>query len=88
MESEKARKRREKMEEIEAKIRCLREDEMAFIVRIESEYKEQLNVLQRDAETKEAKLMEAWCSKHVKWLSLWNRSGSVLNLHLEFSNMF
>ncbi|OMO94686.1 transcription factor AS1 [Corchorus olitorius] len=75
LESEKARKRREKMEEIEAKIRCLREEEMAFIGRMESEYKEQLSVLQRDAETKEAKLMEAWCSKHVKLAKLMEQIG-------------
>lgn len=66
LEAEKARKKREKMEEIEAKMRCLKEEEMAFLGRIESECKEQLNVLQRDAENKEAKLVEAWCSKHVK----------------------
>ncbi|WRX21206.1 hypothetical protein QQP08_013693 [Theobroma cacao] len=75
LESEKARKRREKMEEIEAKIRCLREEETAFLGRIESEYKEQLNVLQRDAETKDAKLMEAWCSKHVKLAKLVEQIG-------------
>ncbi|XVF71673.1 hypothetical protein PTKIN_Ptkin12aG0058400 [Pterospermum kingtungense] len=75
LESEKARKKREKMEEVEAKIRCLREEEMAFLGRIESEYKEQLNVLQRDAETKEAKLMEAWCSKHVKLAKLVEQIG-------------
>lgn len=70
LESEKSRKRREKMEEIETKIRCLREEEKAFLGRIESEYREQLNALQRDAEAKEAKLMEAWCSKHVKLAKL------------------
>lgn len=66
LESEKARKRREKMEEVEAKIRCLREEEMNFLGRIESEYREQLSALQRDAEGKEAKLMDAWGSKHAK----------------------
>nr|APU53711.1 MYB transcription factor protein 1 [Panax ginseng] len=66
LESEKARKRREKMEEVEAKIRCLREEEINFLGRIESEYREQLSALQRDAEGKEAKLMEAWGSKHAK----------------------
>ncbi|XP_059450908.1 protein rough sheath 2 homolog [Corylus avellana] len=65
LESEKARKRREKMEEIEAKIMSLREEEMSFVSRIESEYREELNALQRDAESKEAKLVEAWCSKHM-----------------------
>ncbi|XP_022759931.1 protein rough sheath 2 homolog [Durio zibethinus] len=75
LESEKARKRREKMEEIESKIRSLREEEMAFLGRIESECKEQWNVLQRDAETKETKLMEAWCSKHVKLAKLMEQIG-------------
>ncbi|XWS75427.1 hypothetical protein CRYUN_Cryun01aG0087600 [Craigia yunnanensis] len=75
LESEKARKRREKMEETEAKIRFLREEEMAFLGRIDCEYKEQLNVLERDAETKEAKLMEAWCRKHVKLAKLMEQIG-------------
>ncbi|CAI9110712.1 OLC1v1010781C1 [Oldenlandia corymbosa var. corymbosa] len=75
LESEKARKRREKMEEIDAKIRCLREEEMAYLGRIESEYRDQLTALQRDAEAKEAKLMEAWCSKHVKLAKLVEQIG-------------
>nr|AKV71964.1 R2R3-MYB protein [Rehmannia glutinosa] len=66
LESEKARRRKEKMEEIEAKIRCLREEEMAYVSRLEGEYREEVNALRRDAEAKEAKLMEAWCSNHVK----------------------
>lgn len=66
LESEKARRRREKTEEIEAMIRCIREEEAAFLSRMEGEYREQLNALQWDAEAKEVKLMEAWCSKHLK----------------------
>ncbi|KZV33628.1 hypothetical protein F511_29141 [Dorcoceras hygrometricum] len=66
LESEKARRRREKMEEIEARMRCIKEEETAFLSRMEGEYREQLNALQRDAEAKEAKLMEAWCNKHSK----------------------
>ncbi|KAJ9147380.1 hypothetical protein P3X46_029551 [Hevea brasiliensis] len=66
LESEKARKMRDKMVEIEAKIRLLREEEMGFMSRIESDYREQLNTLQRDAESKEAELVKAWCSKHAK----------------------
>lgn len=77
LESEKARKRREKMEEIEAKIRCLREEELAFFGRIESEYKEELNALHTDAETKEAKLVESWSSKHVKLAKLVDQIGLV-----------
>ncbi|KAJ0043350.1 hypothetical protein Pint_18815 [Pistacia integerrima] len=75
LESEKARKRREKMEEVEAKIRSLREEEMAFLGRLESEYREQLTSLQRDAESKEAKLMEAWCNKHAKLMKLIEQIG-------------
>ncbi|KAH7554406.1 hypothetical protein ACOSP7_028313 [Xanthoceras sorbifolium] len=75
LESEKARKRREKMEEIEAKIRCLRDEEMSCLGRIENEYKEQLIALQRDAETKEAKLMETWCTKHLKLVQLVEQIG-------------
>lgn len=75
LESEKARKRRGKMEEIEAKIRCLREEEMAFVSRIESEYKEELSALQRDDDSKEAKLVEAWCSKHIMLAKLVEQIG-------------
>ncbi|KAL2551831.1 Transcription factor AS1 [Forsythia ovata] len=75
LESEKTRKRREKMEEIEAKIRSLREEEIAFMSRTESEYREQYIALQRDAEAKEMKLMEAWCSKHVKLSQLVEQIG-------------
>lgn len=70
LESEKGRKRREKMEEIEMRIRRLKEEEMSVLGLIESEYKEQLNTLQRDAEAKEAKLMEAFSNKHVKLTKL------------------
>lgn len=75
LESEKARKKREKMEEMEAKIERLREEERAYLGRIESDYREQLNALQRDAECKEAKLMEAWCSKHAKLAKLVEKIG-------------
>lgn len=78
LESEKARKRREKMEEVEAKIRCLREEEMNFLGRIESEYREQLSALQRDAEGKEAKLMDAWGSKHAKLAKIVEQIGLFL----------
>nr|ACI96069.1 leaf dorsal-ventral developmental protein [Morus alba var. multicaulis]ACJ71775.1 leaf dorsal-ventral development protein [Morus alba] len=76
LESEKSRKRKEKMEEIDAKIRSLREEEMAFLSRIEGEYREQLLALQRDAEAKEAKLVEAWCGKHVKLAKLLDQIGA------------
>ncbi|KAK4368009.1 hypothetical protein RND71_011801 [Anisodus tanguticus] len=75
LESEKARKRREKMEEIEAKKKCLHEEEMAFIGRAEREYRDQLSALQRDAEAKEIKLMEAWSSKQLKLAKLIEKTG-------------
>ncbi|KAK3212111.1 hypothetical protein Dsin_016817 [Dipteronia sinensis] len=75
LESEKARKRREKMEEIETKIKCLRDEEMAYLGRIENEYRQQLSALQRDAEAKETKLMEAWTTKHLKMVKLVEQIG-------------
>ncbi|XP_050383755.1 protein rough sheath 2 homolog [Argentina anserina] len=82
MESEKARKRREAVEEVEGKIRSLREEEAAYMGRIESEYREQMSILQREAESKEAKLVEAWCSKHVRLAKLVNQlGGQGLNPH-------
>nr|AGR40500.1 MYB-related transcription factor [Artemisia annua] len=66
LEAEKNRKRREKTEEIEAKIRSLREEETVALGRMEHEYREQLTALQRDAEGKEMKLMEAWSNKQMK----------------------
>ncbi|KAF7825665.1 transcription factor AS1 [Senna tora] len=66
LESEKACRRREKMEEIEAKIKALREEQKAALDRIEAEYREQLAGLRRDAETKEQKLAEQWAAKHLR----------------------
>lgn len=70
LESEKARKRREKTEEVEAKIRALRDEERTYIERVESECREQLSAIQRDADAKEAKLVEMWAGKHLKLLKL------------------
>ncbi|CAN6451871.1 unnamed protein product [Victoria cruziana] len=75
LESEKARKRREKMEEVEGKIRVLREEEMAYLDKLESECREQLSSIQRDAEMKEAKLMEQWVAKHVKVTKMLEQMG-------------
>ncbi|KAL8549755.1 hypothetical protein ACS0TY_008555 [Phlomoides rotata] len=81
LDSEKARRRKEMTEEIEAKIRCLREEEMAFVSRMEGEYREQMNAFQRDAEAKEAKLMEAWCSNHMKLGKLLEQIGALHHDH-------
>ncbi|KAF8397485.1 hypothetical protein HHK36_016402 [Tetracentron sinense] len=66
LESEKACRRREKMEEIESKVRALREEQKASLERIEAEYREQLAGLRKDAEAKEQKLAEQWTAKHVR----------------------
>ncbi|CAL5420133.1 unnamed protein product [Camellia sinensis] len=66
LESEKACRRREKMEEIESKVRALMEEQKAALDRIEAEYREQLVGLRRDAEAKEQKLAEQWAGKHVR----------------------
>lgn len=67
LESEKSRKRREIMEEFEKKIKCLREEEMYYFEGIESEYVEEYNAVKRDAEIQEAKMVEIWCSKHLRF---------------------
>lgn len=66
LESEKANRKREKMDEIEAKIKALREEQRVGIERIEAEYREQLVGLRRDAEAKEQKLAEQWAAKHMR----------------------
>lgn len=66
LESEKACRRREKMEEIEAKVKALREEQKVAMDRIEAEYREQLAGLRRDAEAKEQKLAEQWATKHLR----------------------
>lgn len=66
LESEKACKRREKIEEVEAKVRALREEQQLAMERIEAEYKEQIVALRRDAEAKEQKLAEQWAAKHMR----------------------
>nr|QOQ51795.1 asymmetric leaves 1 [Nothotsuga longibracteata] len=65
-EAEKARKRREKMEEIESKVRALREEESLYLDRLESDYREQLSRIHRDAEIKDTRMMEMWTAKHVQ----------------------
>lgn len=66
LESEKASRRREKIEEIEAKIRALREEQAAAFDRIDAECKEQISCLRRDADAKEQKLAEQWATKQMR----------------------
>ncbi|TKY63283.1 Transcription factor AS1 [Spatholobus suberectus] len=75
LESEKASRRREKMEEFEAKIKALKEEEKASLGRIEAEYREQLAALRRDAENKEQKLTEQWTAKHLRLTRLLEQLG-------------
>lgn len=66
LESEKASRKREKMEDIEAKVKALRDEQKAALDRIEAEYREQLAGLRREAEMKEQKLAEQWSAKHLR----------------------
>ena len=66
LESEKASRRRKKMEEIEAKIQALREEEAAALDRIDAECREQMLCLRQDAEAKERKLAEQWAAAHAR----------------------
>ncbi|CAA0829794.1 Transcription factor AS1 [Striga hermonthica] len=75
LESEKSSKRREKSEEIEAKVRALREEEKAALERIEVEYREQLAGLRREAEVKEQKLAEQWAAKHARLAKILEQAG-------------
>ncbi|CAN1849657.1 Transcription factor AS1 [Linum perenne] len=75
LESEKSYRMREKSEEIEAKIKALREEEKISLDAIEAEYKEQLGGLRRDAEAKEQKLAEQWAAKHGRLTSFLEQMG-------------
>nr|CAA06612.1 MYB-related transcription factor [Antirrhinum majus] len=75
LESEKACRRREKMEEIEAKMKALREEQKASLDRIEAEYREQLAGLRREAEVKEQKLAEQWAAKHLRLTKFLEQTG-------------
>ncbi|XP_073062959.1 transcription factor AS1-like [Primulina eburnea] len=76
LESEKARRRKEKMEDIEAKVRALREEQRVSLDRIEAEYREQLAGLRREAEAKEQKLAEQWAGKHSRLTKFLKRMGT------------
>lgn len=75
LESEKACKKRDKMEEIEAKIKALREEQKATLERIEAEYREQLAELRKDADVKEQKLAEQWAAKHSRLVKFLEQVG-------------
>ncbi|CAI9760761.1 unnamed protein product [Fraxinus pennsylvanica] len=75
LESEKACRRKEKMEEIEAKVKALREEQKTTLDRIEAEYREQLVGLRREAEAKEQKLAEQWAAKHMRLTKFLEQTG-------------
>ncbi|KAJ0984001.1 hypothetical protein J5N97_002357 [Dioscorea zingiberensis] len=60
LESEKTCKKREKLDEFDAKMRALREEQKLSLERIETEYREQILGLRTEAEVKEQKLAEQW----------------------------
>ncbi|CAA7389694.1 unnamed protein product [Spirodela intermedia] len=66
LELEKACKRKEKILEIESRVRALREEQAAAVEKIEAEFRDQLSALRRDAELKEQKLAEQWAAKHLQ----------------------
>ncbi|KAJ0258855.1 Transcription factor AS1 [Hirschfeldia incana] len=66
LEAEKTSRQREKTEEIEAKMKALREEQKIAMEKIEGEYREQLVGLRRDAEAKDQKLADQWTSKHIR----------------------
>ncbi|KAL2319991.1 hypothetical protein Fmac_028960 [Flemingia macrophylla] len=75
LELEKESRRREMMEEFEAKIKALQEEEKADLGRIEAEYRKHLAALRRDAENKEQKLAEQWAAKHLRLTRLLEQLG-------------
>lgn len=76
LESEKASRMKEKMEDVEAKVRALREEQRACLDQIEAEYREQLAGLRREAEAKEHKLAEQWAAKHSRLTKFLKRMGT------------
>ncbi|XP_078439344.1 protein rough sheath 2-like [Wolffia australiana] len=77
LETEKAKKRKELFEEVETKIRRLREEETAFIEKLEADYRDQLCSIQREAECKEAKMAESFSGRHAKLARLAQKLGAT-----------
>lgn len=76
LESEKASRKREKMEEIEAKVKALKEEQKVALERIEGEYRDQLAGLRKDAANKEQKMAEQWAAKHTRLSKFIEQFGS------------
>ncbi|XP_031488488.1 transcription factor AS1 [Nymphaea colorata] len=79
LESEKESRRLEKMEEIESKVRALREEQRLLLERMDVEYREQLQCIRKEAEVKEQKLMEQWMAKHMRLMKFLEQIGSHLS---------
>ncbi|WOK93003.1 hypothetical protein Cni_G01695 [Canna indica] len=77
METEKARKKREKVEEVEAKIRRLREEEKAWLERLDVELREKVTRLRMEVEEDEAKMTESLSYKHAKLSAIIQRIGGA-----------
>nr|BAW35401.1 PHANTASTICA [Monophyllaea glabra] len=75
LESEKACRKREKMEDTEAKVKALLDEQKAALDRIEGEYKEQLAELRRESEVKEQKLADQWAAKHTRLMNFLKQMG-------------
>nr|QOQ51800.1 asymmetric leaves 1 [Abies firma] len=84
--AEKARKRQEKMEEIEFKVRALREEESLYLDSLENDYKEQLSRIRRDAEIKDGRMMEMWTAKHVQLAKFFEKIGHRQDAHKSSSH--
>lgn len=65
LESEKMSRRKDIINEFDAKVKALREEQKAASDKIEAEYMKQLAGLRRDAEAKEQKLADQWAAKHL-----------------------
>lgn len=64
------------MEEIEAKLIALREEQTPAFDRIEAQYREQLAGLRRDMEVKEQKLVEQLAEKLIRLMKFLEQIGS------------
>ncbi|EFJ37575.1 hypothetical protein SELMODRAFT_140962 [Selaginella moellendorffii] len=82
LECEKAEKQRQKIQEVDARVKALKEEKKQFLQKVEQDYSELVSNLERDAEMKEKKLTEAWTLKYDKLVHTYERytlSGPVFH---------
>lgn len=77
LEAEKACKRREKIEEIESKIRALQKEQAMTLDRIDAAYQEEISALRRDSEVNEQRLLEQWAVKQARLSKLLQQMGRL-----------